>query len=96
MGKLKRPETEHGKLMDMLQMYEKILHPDVFQPLLRQLTASYEEAKVQAYRDAKISDEALQVEKVINNMKANMERIQDLSTFHIKCGYKQILKIFLK
>lgn len=80
----------------MLQVYEKILHPDIFQPLLRQLNAVYEEAKVQAYREAKISDEALQVEKIINNMRGNMERIQDLSTFHIKCAYKEILKIFLK
>lgn len=88
------PETEHAKLVTMLRAYEKILHPDVFNPLLKQISAVYEEAKKDAFRDAKISDEALEIEKIILDLKEKEAHDRLSSSFHYKIAYKQILAIF--
>lgn len=89
------PETEYGKLLKLLGMYERILHPDIFQPLLKQFNAACEEAKQQSYRDARISEEALQVERIIISLRKDIVDKAPAASFLCKCAYKEILKIFL-
>ena len=92
--KIKEPETEYGKLTDMLRAYEKILHPDFFNPIIYQVGRVYAEAKAEAYRDANISPEALEVEKIILDIKEKADHNRLLFSFHMKYAYKQILQIF--
>lgn len=96
--KAEMQRSEYIKLIDMFHIYEKILHPDIFFPILRQMNAAWEEVKVEAYREAKISDEALQIEKMMADLRNKFERFPDTEakTFHIKCFYKELLKTFLK
>lgn len=92
MKKSKRPEPEnaYGKFMLTLEMYEKILHPDFFRPLKYGLTAIYEEAKEEAFKNAKISDEAREIEKILLELKDRPM----ISTFYYKSTYKKLLKLF--
>lgn len=87
-------ETEYSKLEDMLQLYEKVLHPDFFNALKKQMHAAYEENIKNAFMDAKISDDALWIEKELIDMKRNLGNIQS-NSFFIKCFYKKLLKHFL-
>lgn len=86
------PETEYSKFQNMIRQYEKILHPDIFRPLMTQLHLCYEESKRDAYAKAKISDDALWIEREILKLKESMERDDAVNTFHIKWFYKQVLK----
>lgn len=90
----KEPETEYGKLTDMIRAYEKILHPDLFNPIIYQVGKVYSEAKTDAYRDAKISPEALAIEKIILDIKEKAEHNRLSQSFYMKYAYKQILQIF--
>ncbi len=89
--------SEYQKLLEMIGMYEKILHPDFFNPIMKQIYATYEECKVEAYKNASISDEALWLEKQIDHYKKS----NDISmgnkqsrAFYLKCLYKEIIKKF--
>ena len=83
--KSKATETEYGKLLNLLSAYEKILHPDIFKPIMNQVAATYEESKKNAYAAAKISDDALWVEAKISVDKK-------IDSFFMKCFYKELLK----
>lgn len=90
-------QSEISKWHDMIGAYEKILHPDFFNPIRTQMNKVYEELKARAYRDAKISDEALLIEKeykimlgMINEHGRQQPRI---SSFSKKCFYKRVLDI---
>ena len=96
MSKTKLPETEYGKLMHMLDMYEKILHPDFFYGLKKQLWAAHEENKKEAYAAAKISDDALEIEREFIRLKEKISKEPLGRTFYIKCLYKSFLKKFIK
>ena len=96
-----KQESEYSKLVSFLKSYEKILHPDVFNPMLSQLHKAFEENKREAYENAKISQEALQIEQIMIEAKRNIERVLSannddkhiLSLFY-KGAYKKIVKIF--
>lgn len=92
------PQSEYQKFRDMLAVYEKVLHPDVWNPLMAQLHRVQEEALAKAYRDAKISDVALAIEGIIQDMyyssKVNTDGLP--STFNKKVAFKRILQLFKK
>lgn len=95
--KSKATETEYGKLLNLLSAYEKILHPDIFKPIMNQVAATYEESKKNAYAAAKISDDALWVEAKIIEMKARhstMSVDKKIDSFFMKCFYKELLQKF--
>lgn len=92
-------ETEFSKLYSMLEIYEKILHPDFFNAFKKQLNAAYEENKKNALIEAKISDDALWIENEVNYLHQNFKKEiehPELSTFYLRCFYKKLLKRFLK
>lgn len=92
--------SEYQKLQDMLEVYEKILHPDFFFVFKKQLNAVYEENKKEAYKAAKISDEALKIEGMLKNMCESIEQHKSAGhstkMFFIKCFYKELLEILDK
>ncbi len=89
------PETEYAKFQRMIAQYEKILHPDIFRPLMTQLHLCYEESKKEAYETAQISDEALYIERRMLELKKSQGFNSAESTFFIKCLYKEFLRMFL-
>lgn len=95
------PETEYSKLKSLLSAYEKILHPDLFNPIMKQLSKTYDELKEQAYRDAGISSEALEIEAILKQaiygLNVFKEQPDERSvSFYCKSAFKQILPIFKK
>jgi hypothetical protein len=91
--------TEYQKLIELLAIYERILHPDIFLQLKKQLQAANDENKREAFIRAKISDEAIEIEKKLNYLRKQMvehERFPDVKRFHIKCFYKEILDLLNK
>ena len=93
-----QPQTEYERFRDMLSVYEKVLHPDVWNPIMFQLSKVHEEALTKAYKDAKISDEALAIEGIIQDMyysaKVNTDGLP--SSFNKKVAFKRILQLFNK
>lgn len=90
--------SEYGKLDQMLQVYERVLHPDFFNALKQQLFKAFEENKKDAYANAKISDEALAIEKEINEFKTRLYQFEnhpELKSFHLKVLFKKLIKMFL-
>lgn len=80
----------------MIGMYEKILHPSLFEPIVNQIGKVYTEAREEAFESVGITEDARWLEKEINDMKSgqgfsNHSRLQ---SFHIKCFYKKLLKRF--
>jgi hypothetical protein len=97
MKKQEYVKSEYAKLIDLLSMYEKILHPDIFNQLIKQMHAAYEENKTESYRNANISDDALWIEKELDEMKTTMLKDVDsnhIKLFRIRCFYKSLLKKF--
>ncbi len=89
-------QSEYEKLQAMLEVYEKILHPEFFMVFKKQLNAVYEENKRDAYKAAKISEEALQIEQMLNTMRASISFHQNqpvTKSFLIKCFYKDLIKL---
>ena len=91
---MKKSESEYAKLENMLEIYSKILHPDFLGVFKRQLYAVYEENKKQAYEEAKISDNAILLDKKLIELQDKIKREPSVSSFYIKCIYKEILKIY--
>lgn len=89
-------ETEYMKLHRMLEIYSKILHPDFLEVFRKQLWAAYEENKRDAVKAAKISDEAIVLDKKLLELKDKIEREPSVTSFYIKCIYKDLLKTYLK
>lgn len=81
--------TEHQKLMEMLSMYQKILHPDVFDPIIRQLHKAHTESKQTAFQEAKISPFAQWLDKEISIM--NMLIRHTDKNFSIQCLVKKAI-----
>ncbi|HEX4851577.1 MAG TPA: hypothetical protein VFV08_12255 [Puia sp.] len=103
-GGLEEQEKEKSKyrqLQELLQAYEKILHPDIFRPIMKLLNEVYEEQKDIAYREAKISPEALELEKIIKHLLENLKfhgagDNPQLRVFYHKMAFKDCLKVFNK
>jgi hypothetical protein len=89
--------TEYSKLVKYLNQYEKILHPDIFHPLLNQLNKAFDENKKEAFAKAKISDDALWLEEEIIKTKERINQHKEfpvLKSFHLKCFYKELINRF--
>jgi hypothetical protein len=96
MAKIKEPRSEYEKLQYMLDVYEKILHPDFFSKFKTQLHKCYEENKREAYAEAKISDQALVLEKKLKDLRVSIGVMRDHPTvvsFYKKTFYKDLLKM---
>lgn len=91
-----KEESEYLKLLDMLEIYSKILHPNFLGVVQKQLMAAYEENKRQAYQAAKISDKAILLDQKLNQLEEDMKRESGASSFYIRCLYKEFLKMYLK
>ena len=93
-----KQESEYSKLVSFLKSYEKILHPDVFNPMLSQLHKAFEENKKEAYENAKISQEALQIEQIMIKAKKDIDTIAQgepiTTNIFKKRAIKEILKLF--
>lgn len=78
-------------------MYERILHPDIFQPIMKKLSAVYDELKIEAFREAKISDRALIIEAKLKEMEDSATHVargnKDVIRFQRKMFYKDLLKM---
>lgn len=97
MGK-SESNSEYTKLIGLLNCYEKILHPDLFNPIIKQVHATYEESKREAYVAAKISDEALWIENKLIELKNTSLKISKgnkiVDSFLLKNFYKKLLEKF--
>lgn len=91
-----KKKTASEELWDALESYELILHPNLFNLLKNKLRAAMDENKQQAYRDAKISDDALWVEKELKSLADRERQFPGQQSFFIKCTYKEFLRRFLK
>jgi hypothetical protein len=92
-------ETEYQQMQKWFSQLEVILNPAFLTAFKRQLNACYEENKRHAYKEANISDDALEIEKMIVDLKKSIEQFKDhksVVTFQIKCFYKELLKKFIK
>lgn len=87
--------NEYQKLQHLLGVYEKILHPEFFMVFKKQLNAVYEENKKDAYKAAKISDEALKIEEMLIRMRKSMEQHKGhgINSFLIKSFYKELIQL---
>ena len=89
--------SETEKLEQLLDVYSKVLHPDFFNVFRKQINDTYEENKRRAYEDAKISDDALAIERLLLGLKRKGETYSDhpnIVSFHLKYGYKDFLKLY--
>jgi hypothetical protein len=87
---------EYNKLMELLKTYELILHPNIFNALIKQIGEVEKESVKNAYAEAKISDNALLIEKRIIELKASFEQHPSQKRFFLKCFYKDLTEVFLK
>ena len=83
--------SEYGKLLHMISLFKKVLHPDVFNPIQEQLYKCYEEAKVEALENAKkelnISDLAIEIEKKLIEAKNDIAKYKEhptIANFHAR------------
>ncbi len=85
--------------MALLETYEIILHPNLFNALKKQVVETCNENREEAFREAKISDDARWIEKELTEMKKSIEsdkeRGHNLGSFRVKCLYREFLKRYL-
>jgi hypothetical protein len=89
-------QSEYDKLFMIIDQYELILHPRIIEVMRTQFYKAAEEMKLKAYQEAKISDQALTIEKMLDKLKITMKQYEgfdDIKSFHIKCAYKEFLKL---
>lgn len=89
--------VERQKWQEMVFMYQKVLHPDFFDPICKQWDKVYNEMKEEAYRDAKISKEAREIEQYMIRLQDNLKRnghMADVRRFYLKNFFKHLLKMF--
>lgn len=87
------PQTEYQKLTSLLSMYEKILHPDVFNPIMKQLSKVYDELKLEAYAKARITPEARKIEQRLLEMKRDIDFHPQSASFFYKTAFRAIVHI---
>lgn len=91
-----KEETEYAKLENWFSQLEPILNPNFLMAFRKQLTACYEGNKKDAYKAAKISDEALQIEELLKGYKAQVAQHgtdDNLDSFFRKSLYKKLVQI---
>lgn len=91
-------ETEYEKMEKWFTQLEYILNPNFLVAFKKQLYACYEENKKDAYKAANISDEALKIEGILNNVRKSISQHNNKSAenFLYKCFYKDLIKLIKK
>ena len=94
--------SEYGKLLHMISLFKKVLHPDIFDPIHQQLNKCYEESKAQALEYAKnecnVSDLAIEIEKKLVEARKNIQSYKEhptIANFHARIFYHYLLKKLL-
>ncbi len=87
-------ESEYVKLMSLIDVLEKVFHPDLLFDLRAQINRAIQESKEDGIRLSGVSERALRIDREIEQM-ISYKRMNALTPFSVKCFGKRLLEEFV-
>lgn len=87
-------ESQYVKLMNLVDVLEKVIHPDLMTNFRIQVNKAIEEVRSDAVKSAGISDRAIRIDEEIEKM-LHHRKYTGITSFTLKCFYKRILEEFI-